>query len=112
MSGSTKYASYNIVCEEVQQTEVEKLDAEETERLQKVAASGVTDCCALRSLNTLAGPLLECFEQCYKGRPRSVLVVPKFEFCPAEFFQACGEQFVLRRGIQRPMANNFEQGIT
>ena len=112
MSGATKCASYSTVCEEAQQTEVERLDAAETERLQKVAASGVADCCALRSLCTLAGPLLECFEQCYKGRPRTALVEPKYEVCPAEFFQACGDQCVLCRGIQRPRANSSEQGIT
>lgn len=112
MSGSTKCASYSTVCEEVQQMEVERLDAAETERLQKVAASGVSDCCALRSLSTLAGPLLECFEPCYKGRPRTALVEQQYDMCPAEFFQACSEHCVLCRGNQQPRTDSSEQGIT
>lgn len=112
MSGSAKCASYSLECEEVSQAEVKRLDAAETERLEKVAMSGVNDCCALRSLPTRAGPLLELFEQCYKGRPRTVLSEAKFTNCPAEFYQTCDGKCVLCRGIQVSVADGFGQGVT
>ena len=98
MSGSTKCASYPDLCEEIPPDEVIALDAAETEVLRIKVAGGSVDCCALRSLPTLQGPLMLAYEACYKGRPRVPLVEMPDHNCPAEHFGLCTDQCLLCGG--------------
>ena len=115
MSCSEKCARYTEVCEEVDPDEVMILDDAENSRLRQLANSGATDCCALRSLPTLQGPLIHAFKDCYKGRPRSFPIEPPYRVCPAEHLKVCGDRCILCLEDDAPLQSllaPMQEGVT
>ena len=100
MCSSKKCASFPIYCQELPTDEVEALDEAETAVVREALASGVKDCCALKSLPTVLGPLPEAFIACYKGRPKYPLEEAVFQQYPSDHLSPCNESCVLCRGMR------------